>query len=233
MKPRLLVIRILFLFVLSLFYLISCTQDAYDKGEGEYSLMRGDFAEATINGDKQIVSITTDDGDWLPLKENQTAKWIMTADTTYRCMLYYNKVKGSDGTSVADVLSIGEVPCPGIHPLSEFEKELKTDPVKFESIWMSKSGKYLNMSLQVMTGYTDDTTAVHQLAFVSDTLITHSNSTRTFHVSLHHDQNNVPEYYSTQAYISLLVDSIPADSIHFTVNTYDGPIIKTLYLRRH
>jgi len=84
------------------------------------------------------------------------------------------------------------------------------------------------MSLQVMTGYTDDTTAVHQLAFVSDTLITHPNSTRTLHVCLHHDQNNVPEYYSTQAYVSLLVDSILADSVRFTVNTYNGPVIKTL-----
>lgn len=217
-----------FLLLLALLFTSSCTQDAYDKGEGEYSLMRGDFAEAMVNGDRQIVSITTDDGDRLPLKESQTAKWVTTADTTYRCMLYYNKVKGPDGAAVADVLSIGEVPCPGIHPLSEFEKELKTDPVKFESLWLSRSGKYLNMSLQVMTGYTDDTTAVHQLAFVTDTLITHPNSTRTLHVCLHHDQNNVPEYYSTQAYVSLLVDSILADSVRFTVNTYNGPVIKTL-----
>lgn len=210
----------------------SCEQDSYEKGEGEYSLMRGDFAEATINGDKQIVSITTDDGERLPLKENKTVNWVTTADTTYRCMLYYNKVKGSDGILQADVISIGEVPCPSIHPLIEFDKELKTDPVKFESIWMSKSGKYLNMSLQLMTGYTDDTTAVHQLAFVSDTLVTCSNSVRILHVCLHHDQNNVPEYYSTQAYVSLLVDSIPADSVRFNINTYDGLIVKTLPLRK-
>ena len=225
--------RIFYLFTFLLFYLIiSCTQDSYEKGEGEYSLMRGDFAEAHINSDKLITSITTDDGELLPLKENKTAKWIMTADTTYRCMLYYNKVKDVSGKLQAGVLSIGQVPCPGIHPLSAFDKELRTDPVKFESLWMSRTGKYLNMSFLLMTGSTDDTTAVQQLALVSDTLLTHPDNTRTLHVCLHHDQANVPEYYSTKAYVSLLVDSILADSIRFTVNTYNGPITKTLSLRQ-
>ena len=185
--------------------LSSCSQDAYEKGEGEYSLMRGDFAEASVNSNKQIVSIMTDDGDQLPLKEGYKAKWIATADTTYRCILYYNKVK---------------------------EKELKTDPIKFESIWLSRTGKYLNMSLLLMTGYTDDTTAVHKLSFVSDTLVTHPDSKHTLHFCLHHDQNGVPEYYTTQAYVSLLVDSIHADSIRFAVNTYNGPVVKTLSLRK-
>ena len=217
---------------LLLYFFISCTQDSYEKGEGEYSLMRGDFAEAYVNAVKEMETITTDDGERLPLKEKKTAKWVTTADTTYRCMLYYNKVKDQSGRFQADVISIGQVPCPRIIPLSEFEKELKTDPVKFESMWLSRSGKYLNLSLQLMSGHTDDTTAVHQLSFVSDTLMTHRDNTRTLHVCLHHDQHQVPEYYSVQAYVSLLVDSIKADSIHFTVNTYNGPVVKTLLLRK-
>lgn len=215
--------------VISLF--ISCTQDAYEKGEGEYSLMRGDFVEANINSDKQIVSITTDDGELLPLKEFKKAKWVQTADTTYRCLLYYNKVEDQSGKQQADVISIGQVPCPRVVPLSVFDKELKTDPIKFESIWLSRTGKYLNMSLLLMTGYTDDTTAIQRLSFVSDTLLTHPDSKRTLHFQLHHDQNGVPEYYTTQAYVSLLVDSLLADSIHFTINTYNGPVVKTLSLR--
>ena len=54
--------------------LSSCSQDAYEKGEGEYSLMRGDFVVASINSDKQIVSITTDEGEMLSLKERWKAK---------------------------------------------------------------------------------------------------------------------------------------------------------------
>ena len=225
--------RTFYLSAFLLFYLmISCTQDSYEKGEGEYSLMRGDFAEAFVNSDKQIVSITTDDGELLPLKKSRTAKWVTTADTTYRCILYYNKVEDTSGRPQAEVVSIGQVPCPRVRPLSEFDKELKTDPVKFESVWMSRTGKYLNMSLQLLTGATDDTTAVQQLAFVSDTLMTYPNGMRTLHVYLYHDQGNVPEYYSTQAYVSLHADSILADSVHISINTYSGPVVKTLSLRR-
>lgn len=224
--------RILYLFTFISCFLFSCTQDAYEKGEGGYSLLRGDFGEAIVNNSKQIASISTDDGEHLPLKEPRSVKWVTTADTTYRCILYYNKVNDASGRPQAEVVSIGQVPCPGIHPLSKLERGLKTDPVKFESIWMSRTGKYLNMSLQLMTGSTDDTTAVQKLAIVSDTLMTHSNDIRTLHVSLHHDQGSVPEYYSTQAYISLLVDSIQADSIRFTINTYNGPVIKTVSLRK-
>ena len=209
----------------------ACTQDAYEKGEGEYSLMRGDFAEVHVNAAMEMESITTDDGDVLPLKEPLSLNWVTTADTTYRCLLYYNKVKDEAGRARADVLSVGLVPCPSIVSLSDFDKDLKTDPVKFESIWMSKSRKYLNMSLYVMTGHTDDTTAVHRLSFVSDTLMVHPDSTRTLHVLLHHDQNNVPAYYSTQIYVSLLVDSIPADSISLTVNSYNGLVQKQFFLR--
>lgn len=231
MKKRLLVKGFFYLLTLLPFYLFqSCSQDAYEKGEGEYSLMRGDFVVASINSDKQIVSITTDEGEQLPLTERYKAKWIVKADTTYRCLLYYNKVKNESGQQQAEIISIGQVPCPKVIPLSEFDKELKTDPVKFESLWLSKTGKYLNMSMQLMTGYTDDTTAVQKLSFVSDTLLTHPDSKRTLHFQLHHDQNGVPEYYTTQVYVSLLVDSLQADSIRLTLNTYNGPVVKTLSL---
>ena len=48
--------------------LCGCEQDAYEKGEGKYSLMRGDFVEAQINGNKQVMSVITDDGEQLPYR---------------------------------------------------------------------------------------------------------------------------------------------------------------------
>ena len=200
--------------------LISCTQDAYEKGEGEYSLLRGDFAEAVVNSNKQVAKIITDDGDEMLVTSPYTAKWIAKADTTYRCMLYYNKVEGK-----AEVVSMGQVPCAAIVPLSKFEKELKTDPVKFESTWMSKTGRYLNLSFQVKTGVTDDTAAVQSLAIVSDTLITHSDGKQIRNLILHHDQGNVPEYYSTQVYISIPTNRIDADSVRISINSYDGEVV--------
>ena len=200
--------------------LISCTQDAYEKGEGEYSLLRGDFAEAVVNSNKQVAKIITDDGDEMLVTSPYTARWIAKADTTYRCMLYYNKVEGK-----AEVVSMGQVPCASIVPLSQYDKELKTDPVKFESTWMSKTGRYLNLSFQVKTGVTDDTAAVQSLAIVSDTLITHSDGKQIRNLILHHDQGNVPEYYSTQVYISIPTNRIDADSVRISINSYDGEVV--------
>ena len=117
--------------------LSSCTQDAYEKGEGTYSLMRGDFAEANVNSNREVTSITTDDGETLPLTTLATAQWISRPDTIYRCMLYYNKVKAADGKPAAEVISLGRVPCLYVKSLISFEKTYKDDPVKFESIWNS------------------------------------------------------------------------------------------------
>lgn len=218
----------LWLLVFSMTIICSCSQDSYEKGEGAYSLLRGDFVEAYVNKDGKVESVTTDDGELLLLKEKQTAKWITTSDSTYRCMLYYNKVKDANGQPLADVLLLGQVPCPEITPLSDFDKEFRSDPVKFESIWMSKSGKYLNMSLQLMTGLTDDTTAVQKLAFVSDTLMAYSDHSRTLFLRLYHDQGGVPEYYSTQAYVSIPTKSIDADSVRISINTYKGMVEKAI-----
>ena len=205
----------------------SCTTDSYEKGDGKYSLMQGDFVEAKVNAQRQIVSFSTDDGDEFDLSEPYTDKWIKTPDTLYRCMIYYNKVENKK----AELVSIGEVPCPRILTLAELKKDLRTDPVKFESMWLSKSGKYLNLYLQLKTGVTDDTTAIQQLAFISDTLIVNPNQTTIRHITLHHDQNKVPEYYSTKAYVSLLTDSIAADSIRISINTYTGLVSKKMPIR--
>ena len=205
----------------------SCTTDSYEKGDGRYSLMQGDFVEAKVNAQCQIVSFSTDDGDEFDLSEPYTDKWIKTPDTLYRCMIYYNKVENKK----AELLSIGEVPCPRILTLAELKKDLRTDPVKFESMWLSKSGKYLNLYLQLKTGVTDDTTAIQQLAFISDTLIVNPDQTTIRHITLHHDQNKVPEYYSTKAYVSLLTDSIAADSVRISINTYTGLVSKYLRIR--
>lgn len=230
MKKLLHILQLLAAICLFLFVTSSCTQDAYEKGEGKYSLMRGDFVEAMVNANLQIVSMTTDDGDQLPLSEPYSAKWITTADTVYRCMLYYNKVEKSQGQYVAEVLSMGQVPCPTVKTFSDFNKEFRTDPVKFESIWLSKSGKYLNLYLQLKTGVTEDTSAVQKLAILTDTIITNPDGKRTHRLLLHHDQNRVPEYYSTKAYISIPTSQIDADSVHISINTYDGYMSKALSL---
>jgi hypothetical protein len=79
-----------------------------------------------------------------------------------------------------------------------------------------------------MIGQTDDTTAIHQLGLLSDTLIVNPNGKRTLHVFLNHDQGKVPEYYSTQVYMSVPAPTLDADSVSFKINTYSGIVEKTL-----
>ena len=217
---KLLQLFVLIVLTSHLSLLSSCSQDAYDKGEGEYSLMRGDFGEAMVNGSQQVVKVVTDDGDELPLSAPYTAKWITRNDTTYRCMLYYNKVG-----SQAEVLSMGQVPCLPVTLLKDLKKPLTTDPVKFESTWMSKSDRYVNMSVLLKTGVSDDSTAVQTLAIVSDTLITNPDQKTMRHLILYHDQGNVPEYYSTKVYLSIPTNKIDADSVKISIYSYDGRVI--------
>ena len=47
-------------------------------------------------------------------------------------------------------------------------------------------------------------------------------------IYLHHDQGGVPEYYSTQAYLSIPTVDLLVDSVRFYLNTYSGVVIKTL-----
>jgi len=210
----------------------SCTQDGYDKGEGQYSYLLGDFVEAKIGADKNIVSLMTDEGETLPLSKPYTAKWITRSDTVYRCMLYYNKVRDSKGQDVAEPISVGEVPCPVIIPLSELEVEMKTDPVKFESAWMSKTGKYINLSFALKTGTTEDDEAIHSLRVVQDTIMTNPDGTSTSYLRLYHDQGGVPDYYSTQVYASIITSEVLADSACITINTYKGIVTKTFQINK-
>ena len=112
MRARSLAVKVISYFLPLTFYLlISCTQDGYEKGDGQYSNMRGDFVEAMVGADKKIVSLTTDDGDTYPLTQPYAAKWITRPDTIYRCMLYYNKVRDEKVMKVLVLSRQTDEPC--------------------------------------------------------------------------------------------------------------------------
>ena len=208
----------------------SCTQDNYDKGEGEYSLMRADFVEAHVGNDQRVDYVVTDDGDSLAAEPHFTTKAIETADTTYRAILYYNKVKGSAGLPVVEAKGMSIVPTL-VPALPELLGSLKTDPVKFESIWIGANRRYINASIILMTG-TDNTEEYQyqSIAIINDQLITHVDGKRTLCCRLFHDQSGVPEYYSIQRYFSIPIQSLHADTLQLTINTYDGVVVKRISL---
>lgn len=204
------------LLALSLF---SCEMDNYEKGEGKYSQMLADFADMTVDAQKQGISFVTDDGDAYRFEEPYTAKWIQTADTTYRTIIYYNKVKNAQ----AKVIAAGTVPT--LIPHEHWKmKEQPEDPVGFESAWLSKSGKYLNMGLLLKSGYIDDEEGLHTIGLVQDTVLVNGDQTRTAYYRFLHDQGDTPEYYTNRKYISILVPQERPDTIRLTITTYEGVI---------
>ena len=126
-------------FILFVLLLFSCVTDSYEKGQGKYSLMMADMGEIMVNSDKQVTAFTTDDGDSYPLTSPATVQWVQTADTTYRAIIYYNKVENGQ----AEYMGLSSVPT--MSPVEHWRiKEQPQDPVGFESAWLAKSKKYIN-----------------------------------------------------------------------------------------
>lgn len=205
----------------------SCTTDNYEKGEGAYSLMRADFAELNTDSEKKGTRFTIDDGDSYALTTSVQAKWLTTADSTYRVAVYYNKV--SEG--IAECLSLR--PVGTLTPIAHWRYETQPqDPLGIESMWLSCKGKYLNMGLLLKSGYVGDEEGMHSLALACDTTMLNADRTRTAHYRLLHSQGNTPSYYTNRAYASILLPDTPAvDTVRLLVNTYDGPQERVFPLR--
>ena len=218
------------------FALLSCTTDAYDKGEGEYSLMEAELADVHIDGKGNADYFVTDADERLTVDNAFSNSWMSKTDTTYRAAVYFSRTtttnrKSASSPTTAGIVSANRV---GVINPKRLKKdaEMKADPVRLESIWLSNSYRYLNISLYLLCGSTTDESAIHILGCVADTLITHENSTRTAFATLYHDQGGQPEYYSQRTYVSIPLDSIPADSIHLTINTYNGPVVKKIRIKK-
>ena len=203
--------------------LTACSIDAYDKGEGEYSLMTAEMSDVTVGSDKYVTAVETDLGEQLKLTKPVTVKWMEKGDTTYRALVYYNLQ--SDGR--AEAVSMKKVGVLTPHKLKEKVGEqqviMKTDPLYVESVWVSKNEKYVNMRLRLLTGASEDEEAVQTIGIIRDE---ESNSHEK--LVLYHDQGGQPEYYSTTAFVSIPLAEVIADTLTITVNTYDGSYSKTI-----
>ncbi len=203
---------------------VSCEMDSYEKGEGEYSLMQGEFCQLSVNSQKEGTSFTTDDGFTLKLSPAVTAKWIETADTTYRTIIYFNKISDSE----AKPLSIGTVVT--LHPIAHWRfKEQPQDPIGLESLWLSKSGLYLNLGLLVKTGRINDEELPHNIGLAQDTVLISDTNKRTAYYRLLHSQNGIPAYYTNRRYISIALPQPRPDTICFTLQTFEGKLKKIVF----
>ena len=220
MRRRRFIILSFLNFYIAAMLMVACETKTYDTGQGEYSLMQADLCELTVNSQGQGALFVTDDGDAYTLIEPYTAKWIETADTIYRTVIYYNKLDASQ----AELIKIGTIPTLQPHEHWKF-KELSQDPLGIESAWLSKSGKYLNLGLLIKSGRIDDEEGIHTIGLAQDTLFVHPDGRSAAYYRFLHSQNNVPEYYTNRRYVSILLPSEQCpDTIHLQVQTYDGPL---------
>ena len=203
--------------------LSACSVDSYDKGDGENSLLQAEMADIHFDGNKRADFMVTDEDERLTIRNPFTNKAITTADSTYRFVTYFSK-NGNE----ADVTGVNKVAV----TVPKRIKDMATDPVQFESMWMSKTRRYLNTCVYIMLGATDDEKAIQTLGCNVDTLMTNDNNTRTLRLTLYHDQGGVPQYYSQRTYISIPLQGIDADSVSLTINSYKGKVEKTFPVKR-
>ena len=203
-------------------FLAACTIDAYEKGEGEYSLLTAELVEAYVDNDKHVSHVVTDQGEHLMLTSPLTAQWIETPDTMYRALLYYDQVEEGK----AEPRSFGWVGV--LTPRDSIKGGMKSDPLYTESMWVAKNHKYLNLRLRLLTGSTDDEKARHSIGLMKDAASSTPGHAR---MMLYHDQGGMPEYYSMVTYASIPLDSIKADTLTIVVKTYNGEVNRTFKLR--
>lgn len=131
---------------------------------------------------------------------------------------------------MAEPKGLSLVPTLTAVPVGEMQVPVKTDPLQFESLWLATNRRYLNLSIIVLTGKADDEELQQTVALVQDSLVEHADGKRTACYRLFHDQGNVPQYYSSQHYLSLPLSSIQADTLRLSIQTYDGLLEKTVVL---
>lgn len=205
---------------LLLLLVVACETDNYNKGQGKYSLMQAELVDLTINSEKEATAFLLDDGTRFTLSPAATAKWIETADTTYRAVLYFNLL--SEG--MAEPVSLGAVPT--LRAVRHWKlDEQPDDPIGVESAWLSKNGKYLNLGLLLKTGQQDGNDGTQTIGLAQDTIRLNADQTHTAVFRLLHDQGGVPQYYTSRRFVSILLpDTVQLDTIRLAIPTYEGKL---------
>ncbi len=205
----------------------ACSSDSYKSGTGTYSLTRADFVEVHSVAPRIADYAITDDGSRLVLTTPKYADWMEKADTLYRAVMYYNQKE--DGRT--EVVSLAAIPVLYAKPCEEFEEGVITDPVKFESLWMSANRRYINIGFYLKNGTAEGSQAIHTIGVADEGTVENADGTHTAVYRMYHDQGGVPEYYSSRYYVSIPCKTIDADSVRLLINTYDGGIERVMAVR--
>lgn len=202
--------------------LTACTTDGYETGDGEYSFLTTEFVEVYSNSQLMLTRAVDDSDNHFIFKTPCSYSWVSKPDSVYRAILYYNTNEGE----TVEPYRVSPVVVLKLRNKEEV-KDIYTDPLIFESAWISKNRKYLNIGLAVKSGTTEsqDEQLKQIVGILCDEVTIKGDGTKCYHLILTHNQNGVPEYYTNRAYVSMPLDGIGAnDEIELTINTYQGPV---------
>lgn len=202
--------------------LTACTTDGYETGDGEYSFLTTKFVEVYSNSQLMLTRAVDDSDNHFIFKTPCSYSWASKPDSVYRAILYYNTNEGE----TVEPYRVSPVVVLKLRNKEEV-KDIYTDPLIFESAWISKNRKYLNIGLAVKSGTTEsqDEQLKQIVGILCDEVTIKGDGTKCYHLILTHNQNGVPEYYTNRAYVSMPLDGVGAnDEIELTINTYQGPV---------
>lgn len=204
-----------------LFFSTSCSNTSYEEGDSKLSYLRTDFADATTDSQGRLSAATTDDGVSLTFTRPMQTSWSNAADSLCRVLLNYNMYANGADSNVVEPLAAKIVYT--LQPAKpSVQTQAATDPVSLVSAWKSKSGNYVNMRLGLKTGKASGDDQRQSIGLALDSTVTSDGST-TYCLRFLHSQGGVPEYYTTDAYVSIPIKQMTTGSkVRLSLNTYNG-----------
>lgn len=204
-----------------LFFSTSCSNTSYEEGDSRLSYLRTDFADATTDSQGRLSAATTDDGVSLTFTRPMQTSWSNAADSLCRVLLNYNMYANGSDSNVVEPLAAKIVYT--LQPAKpSVQTQAATDPVSLVSAWKSKNGNYVNLRLGLKTGKASGDDQRQSIGLALDSTVTSDGST-TYCLRFLHSQGGVPEYYTTDAYVSIPIKQMTTGSkVRLSLNTYNG-----------
>lgn len=204
-----------------LFFSTSCSNTSYEEGDSKLSYLRTDFADATTDSQGRLSAATTDDGVSLTFTRPMQTSWSNAADSLCRVLLNYNMYANGADSNVVEPLAAKIVYT--LQPAKpSVQTQAATDPVSLVSAWKSKNGNYVNLRLGLKTGKASGDDQRQSIGLALDSTVTSDGST-TYCLRFLHSQSGVPEYYTTDAYVSIPIKQMTTGSkVRLSLNTYNG-----------
>jgi len=172
------------LFLLSLFLLISCENKEYDYGFDEY---KEEFAVALSK-----TEFLTDNGEKLIHTGKEITRSFNAGDRLYlHYTLLPEEKSGYDHTVRVNGFAI--IPSGQLKPVSDADiKKLPSEPILLESVWIGSH--FLNMQF-----YLEYHSQSHEIGLVADSVKLKNNE---YDLYFSHDSKNDPAGYYTHSFLS-------------------------------